>query len=135
MLESRTEHLFWRRPEKGFSGRLRKHRRALFPDQVTPLASGLTPTAQCKLLTRLLEYSLAFRPGSLSPTFIVIYTTSEHLLVRRCFAGLGDSSIKRRRSFCPGGFTISLGILGMHIKVETEQSRPSSTSPFAWPRI
>lgn len=99
-------------------GLFQKHRRDLFPDQVTTLASGLVPRAQCKLPTR-----LAFRPRSLSLTCVMFCNTSEHLLVPRHFVGLGDSSRKRRHSFCPGGFTISLRCLRVRIKVETKQSR------------
>lgn len=57
-----------RRASKGL---LQKHRHELFPDQVTPPASGLTPLssgAQCKHPERLVERSLAFRARTNSPS-------------------------------------------------------------------
>lgn len=119
VLVSRTEHLS-----------VAEERASESTDQVTTLASGLAPGAKCKLP----PMRLAFRPRSFSLTFIMTDNTSEYLLVPRHFVGLGDSSIKRRHSFCPGGFTVPLGCPRVHVNEETKQSRqgsnPSSHDPF-----
>jgi hypothetical protein len=75
VLVSRTKHLLWNIPEKGFRQTPPKHRRALFPQQPTPLASGLLPGTPSEIARTFIGFqtSHSFVPMSLNLTFMITY--------------------------------------------------------------